>query len=136
MTAPRLDDDAFDDFLRRSAPAALPDLGFSGRAMAAVERATRAQPVPRRAAPMAPLAIARALAAEQQRHDAQARLWRWATLGVVAGYLLMLLAVLVAWLSPQGSITVSLPTPVETFPVALLLVAGAIWVSVRSLRSA
>ena len=133
MTAPRLDDDAFDDFLRRSAPAALPDLGFSGRAMAAVERATRAQPVPRRAAPMAPLAIARALAAEQQRHDAQARLWRWATVGVLAGYLL---AVLVAWLSPQGSITVSLPTPVETFPVALLLVAGAIWVSVRSLRSA
>ena len=127
------DDDAFDDFLRRSAPAPLPDLGFSGRTMAAVERATRAQPVPRRAAPPAPLAIARALAAEQQRHDDQFRVWRWATVGVLGGYLLLVLAI---WLSPESSVSVSLPTPHQIFPLGLLLAAGAIWVAVRQLRSA
>ena len=127
------DDDAFDDLLRRSAPGPLPDAGFSARAMAAVERAARAQPVRRRAAPLAPLAIARALAVEQRRHDAQARLWRWATVGIVAGYLLMVLTI---WLSPQDSISVSIPTPGETFPLSLLLAAGAVWVAVRELRAA
>jgi hypothetical protein len=128
-----LDDDAFDDLLRGSAPGPLPDLGFSARTMAAVERATRTQPVPRRATPLAPLAIARALAVEQRRHDAQARLWRWATAGVVAGYLLLVVAV---WLSPEGSVSVSLPTPHEVLPLGVLLAAGAIWVAVRELRSA
>ena len=127
------DDDAFDDFLRASAPGPLPDLGFSARTMAAVERAARAQPVRRRATPLAPLAIARALALEQGRHDAQARLWRWATAGVVAGYLLMVLAV---WLAPEGSVSISLPTPGEVLPVFLLAAAGAIWVAVREWRSA
>ena len=127
------DDDAFDDLLRASTPAPLPDLGFSARTMAAVERAARAQPVRRRATPLAPLAIARALALEQGRHDAQARLWRWATAGVVAGYLLMVLAV---WLAPEGSVSISLPTPAEVFPLCLLAMAGAIWIAVREWRSA
>jgi hypothetical protein len=124
---------AFDDFLRRSAPEPLPDNGFSARTMAAVERAARAQPVQRRAAPLAPLAIARALAVEQRRHDAQARLWRWATAGVIAGYLLMVVAI---WLAPQGSVSVSIPTPDESFPVCVLMAAGAIWIAVREWRSA
>ena len=127
------DDGAFDDFLRHSAPEPLPDRGFSARTMAAVERAARAQPVQRRAAPLAPLAIARALAAEQQCHDAQARLWRWATLGVVAGYLLMLLAV---WLSPRDEGSLVLPTTSEIFPLGVLLAVGSIWIAVRQLRSA
>jgi hypothetical protein len=127
------DDDAFDDFLRASAPEALPDRGFSARTMAAVERAARAQPVQRRAVPLAPLAIARALALEQRRHDTQARLWRWATAGVVAGYLLLVLAV---WLSPQGSVSATLPTPAETFPLGLLATAGALWIAVREWRAA
>ncbi|HEY8975850.1 MAG TPA: hypothetical protein VIN75_16650 [Burkholderiaceae bacterium] len=134
MTRSRPDDDAaFDDFLRGSAPKPLADHGFTARTMAAVERATRAQPVRRRAAPPAPLAIARALAIEQQLHDAQARRWRWATAGVVAGYLLLVLAV---WLSPEGSVAAMLPTPGEVFPVGLLLAAGAAWVAVRELRAA
>jgi len=70
---------------------------------------------------------------EQGRHDAQARLWRWATAGVVAGYLLMMLAI---WLSPQGSVAISIPTPGESAPLALLLMAGAIWVAVREWRAA
>jgi hypothetical protein len=127
------DDATFDDFLRQAAPAPLPDTGFSARTMAAVERATRAQPVRRRAAPLAPLAIARALADEQRRHETQARRWRWATAGVVAGYLSMVVTV---WLSPQGSLSVSLPTPGETFPLGVLLAAGAIWVAVREVRAA
>lgn len=126
------DDVAFDDFLRQGAPGPLPDSGFSARTMAAVERAARAQPK-RRAAPLTPLAIARALADEQRRHAAQARRWRWASAGVVAGYLLTVMTV---WLSPQGGIPVSLPTPGETFPLGLLLAAGAIWVAVRELRAA
>jgi hypothetical protein len=134
MTPSRPDDDAaFDDFLRGSMPQPLADHGFTARTMAAVERATRAQPVRRPAAPPAPLAIARALAIEQQLHDAQARRWRWATAGVVAGYLLLVLAV---WLSPEGSVAVMLPTPGEVFPVGLLLAAGAVWVAVRELRAA
>jgi hypothetical protein len=133
MNESRLTDDAFDDFLRRSAPGPLPDRGFSGRAMAAVERAARTQEVRRRPAPPAPLAIARALAAEQQRHDAQARLWRWATAGVVAGYLLMVLAI---WLSPESGVSVSLPPLHEMFPLGVLLAAGSIWVAVRQLRAA
>jgi len=124
--------DAFDDLLRRTAPAPLPDAGFSARTMAAVERAARVRP-PRRATPLAPLAIARALADEQRRHDAQARRWRWATAGVVAGYLLMVVTV---WLSPQGSLSLSLPPPGETFPLGALLAAGALWIAVRELRSA
>ncbi len=133
MTESRLiDDDAVADFLRRGTPEPLPDRGFTARAMAAVERAASTQPARRRAAPPAPLAIARALAMEQQLHDARARRWRWATAGVVAGYLLL---VLVMWLSPDGSVSVSLPTPGEVFPLGLLLAAGAIWVAVRELRA-
>lgn len=134
MTESRLIADAVvDDFLRHATPEPLADRGFTARTMAAVERAERAQPARRRAAPPAPLAIARALAIEQQLHDARARRWRWATAGVVAGYLLLVLAI---WLSPQGSVSVSLPTPVEVFPLGLLLAAGAIWVAVRELRAA
>jgi hypothetical protein len=133
-TAPRSpDDDAFDGFLRGSAPEPLVDHGFTARTMAAVECATRARSVKRCAAPPAPLAIARALAIEQQLHDAQARRWRWATAGVVAGYLMLVLAV---WLSPEGSVSVSLPTPGEALPLGLVLAAGAIWVAVRELRVA
>jgi len=133
MNESRLTDDALDDFLRRSAPEALPDDGFSARTMAAVERAARAQPVRRRAAPPAPLAIARALAAEQRRHDAQARLWRWAIAGVVAGCLLMMAAVL---LSPDAGVTIAVPAPGQWFPLSVLLAVGAVWVAVREWRAA
>ena len=133
MNESDLPDDALDALLRLGAPEPLPDDGFVARTMAAVERAARAQPVQRRATPPAPLAIARALAAEQQRHDAQARLWRWATLGVVAGYLLMLLAV---WLSPRDEGSLVLPTTSEIFPLGVLLAVGSIWIAVRQLRSA
>jgi len=132
MNESRLTDDAFDDLLRRSAPGPLPDEGFSVRTMAVVERAMGAHAVQRRAAPPAPLAIARALAAEQRRHEAQARLWRWAVAGVVAGYLLMVAAVL---LSPEGSLAIAIPAPGQWFPLCVLLAAGAIWVAVREWRT-
>ena len=91
-----LTDAALDDLLRASAPQPLPDDGFVARTMAEVERAARSLPAHRRPAPVAPMAIARALAAEQRRHDAQARLWRWAIAGVFAGILLLAVAVAAA----------------------------------------
>ncbi|HEY9027052.1 MAG TPA: hypothetical protein VIP05_22360 [Burkholderiaceae bacterium] len=134
MNDPRLpDEDAFDDLLRRSAPEPLRDAGFTARTMAAVERAARARSPQRRPTPPAPLAIARALAAEQQRHDAQARLWRWAIAGIVAGWLLMVLAVLV---SPDGGVAIDLSTPGQLFPLCVTLAAGALWLAVREWRSA
>ena len=134
MNESRLSDDAaFDDLLRHAAPAPLADQGFSARTMAAVERASHAQALQRRPTPLSPLAIARALALEQHRHDAQARLWRWARAGVVAGYLLMMLAI---WLSPRDGVAISPPTPGESAPLALLLMMGAIWVAVREWRAA
>jgi len=134
MNESRLSDDAaFDDLLRHAAPAPLADQGFSARTMAAVERASHAQALQRRPTPLSPLAIARALALEQHRHDAQARLWRWATAGVIAGYLLLVLAV---WMSPDGSVAVALPTPGESAPLGALLAIGALWVAVREWRAA
>jgi hypothetical protein len=133
MNESRPDDDALDGLLRRSAPDPLPDGGFSARTMAAVERAARAQPVQRRPAPPAPLAIARALAAEQRRHDAQARLWHWAITGLAAGALLMVVAVL---LSPDGDAAITLPTPGQWFPLSVLLSVGAVWIAVREWRAA
>ena len=126
-----LDDDALDGLLHAHAPEPLPDGGFVARTMAAVDHAARGVPVQRRATPVAPIAIARALAAEQRYHAAQARMWRWAIAGVVAGFVLMVVAVL---LSPgDGSVTV--PSPKQWYPLTLMLSAGALWVAWRELRS-
>ncbi len=125
------DDDALDALLRLGAPEPLADDGFVARTMAAVDRANRTLPVRRRAAPRSPLSIARALVAEERRHAAQARLWRWGIAGIAVGYLLMLLAMV---LSPSGS-SLTLPSPSQWLPLSLTLCAGAFWVAWRSLRS-
>ena len=131
MNESDLDDDALDGLLRAEAPGPLVDDGFVARTMAAVDHTARGVPVQRRATPVAPIAIARALAAEQRRHAAQARLWRWATAGVVAGLLLMIVAVL---LSPaDGSIAV--PPPRQWVALAGMMAIGALWVAWRELRS-
>jgi hypothetical protein len=124
-----------DALLRASAPLPLPDDGFVARTMAAVDQAARAVIVQRRPMPVAPIAIARALAAENRRHEAQARLWRWASAGLVAGFLLLVLAVLV---SPGGD-RLSLgpmPDPDQWYPMCLMLAIGAIWIAWREFRSA
>ena len=131
MNESDLDDDALDGLLRAEAPGPLVDDGFVARTMAAVDHAARGVAVQRRATPAAPIAIARALAAEQRRHAAQARLWRWATAGVVAGLLLMIVAVL---LSPTDG-SVAVPPPQQWYPLSLLLAIGAFCVAWRELRS-
>ena len=123
-------DDALDALLRASAPEPLLDHGFVARTMAAVDQAARQLPAPRRAAPVAPAAIARALVAENRRHAAQARLWRWAMAGVVVGFFLMLVAVGV---SPEG-VAIQIPSPSQWAPLALLMMVGALGVAWRSLR--
>lgn len=131
MNESDLDDDALDGLLRANAPQPLVDDGFVARTLAAVDHAARGVAVQRRATPVAPIAIARALATEQRRHAAQARLWRWATAGVIAGFLLMVVAVL---LSPSdGSVVV--PRVSQWYPLALLLAAGALWTAWREWRS-
>jgi hypothetical protein len=131
MNASELTDDALDALLRASAPEPLLDDGFVVRTMTAVDQAARALPAPRRAAPVAPIAIARALAAEHRRHEAQARLWRWAVAGVAAGFVLLVAAVV---LSPDGSVTIAAPAPQQWYPLCLLAAIGAIWVAWRELR--
>ena len=131
MNESDLDDDALDGLLRANAPQPLVDDGFVARTLAAVDHAARGVAVQRRATPVAPIAIARALAAEQRRHAAQARLWRWATAGVVAGFLLMVVAVL---LSPSdGSVVV--PRASQWYPLTVLLAVGALWTAWREWRS-
>ncbi len=131
MTRSELTDDALDGLLTAHAPQPLVDDGFVARTMAAVDLAARGVPVQRRAAPVAPVAIARALAAERRRHAAQARLWRWAIAGVGAGGLLAIVAVL---LSPTNG-TLEVPPPPQWASLSLLLAVGAIWVAWRELRS-
>jgi hypothetical protein len=130
MNESDLTDDTLDALLRASAPESLADDGFVARAMTAVDQAARSLPAQRRAAPVAPIAIARALAAEQRRHEAQARLWRWAIAGVAAGFVLLVFAVM---FSP-GSVTLQAPTPSQWYPLTTLLAIGAVWVAWRALR--
>ena len=131
MNESELTDDALDGLLRASAPEPLVDDGFVARTMTAVDQAARALPAQRRATPVAPIAVARALAAEHRLHEAQARLWRWATAGVVAGFVLLVVAVA---LSPDGSVTIAAPAPQQWYPLCMLAAIGAIWVAWRELR--
>jgi len=125
------DDQVLDALLRAAAPAALADDGFVTRTMAAVDAANAALPARRRTAAPSPLAIARAIAAEQRRHDVQARSWRWAMAGVAVGYLLMLVSVAA---SPSG-LHLGATSPSQFVPLAAMTAIGALWVAWRTLRS-
>lgn len=131
MTEHRPSDESFDAFLRASAPEPLDDDGFVARTMVAVNQANRTLPARRRAAPRSPMAIAQALVAEERRHEAQARLWRWGIAGVAVGYLLMLLAMAV---SPSG-LSMGVASPSQWLQLTLTLCAAAFWVAWRALRS-
>jgi hypothetical protein len=131
MNRHELADDALDDLLRAASPEPLVDNGFVARTMAAVEVAARGTPTQRRATPASPIAIARALAAEQRRHQAQAQLLRRATAGVIAGFVLLVIAVL---LSPTVA-TGSVPPLLQWFQLCTLVAVGAIWVAWRELRN-
>ena len=133
MTESRLTDHELDDLLRTSGPEPLPDDGFAARTMAAVGRAARSLPARRRATPVAPLAIARALAAEHAVHAAQARLWRWASAGVVAGFVLLFVAMALSPATPD-SITFAAPPASQWATLCVLMTIGAIWVAIRELR--
>ena len=124
--------DALDDLLRAATPEPLADNGFVARTMIEVDRAARSLPAVRRPAPVAPIAIARALVAERRRHDAQARLWRWAIAGVVAGVLLMVAAVAA---SPGGA-TFDIAELPNWYPLWTLLTAGALWYAWQEFRAA
>jgi peptidoglycan/LPS O-acetylase OafA/YrhL len=131
MNESHFPDDPLDALLHASAPESLPDGGFVARTMTAVDQAERAKATQRRTTPVAPIVIARALAAEHRRHEAQARLWRWAAAGVVAGFVLLVAAVV---LSPDGSLTIAAPTPQQWYPLCLLLAFGAVWYAWRESR--
>ena len=124
-------DDPLDALLLANAPEPLPDGGFVGRTMTAVDQAERARATQRRTTPVAPIVIARALAAEHRRHEAQARLWRWAIAGVVAGFVLLVAAVA---LSPDDGVTMAAPAPQQWYPLCLLLAFGAVWYAWRESR--
>jgi hypothetical protein len=125
-------DAALDGLLRASAPEPLADAGFVARTMAAVDLAARSLPAVRRPAPVAPIATARALVAERRRHDAQARLWRWAIAGMIAGMLLLVVAVV---LSP-GGMTFRIAELPQWYALWPVLVAGALWFAWQEWRSA
>ena len=131
MNESDLPDDKLERLLRANAPEPLPDDGFTARTMTALDQAARAAAVRPRPAPVAPIAIARALAAENRRHEAQARLWRWAMAGVMAGFVLLVAAVA---LSPGDSVTIAAPPPQQWYPLCLLLAAGAVWYAWRESR--
>lgn len=132
MNPPPLSDDALDALLRASAPQPLADDGFVARTMTAVDHAARSLPAVRRPTPVAPIAIARALAAERRRHDAQARLWRWAIAGVIAGVLLLAVAVA---LSP-GGVTFEVGEFPQWYALWPALAAGALWYAWQEFRAA
>ena len=130
MTATEPTDDALDALLRASAPDPLADDDFVARTMTAIDVVTRGMPVPRRATPLAPIAIARALVAERRRHEAQARLWRWAIAGVIAGVVLLALAVLLA---PADAAAAAL-SPSDWLALSMTASVAAVWASWRELR--
>jgi len=127
MNASETADDALDALLRASTPGRLGEDGFVARTMAAVDVAARGRPAPGRAAA---IAMARALAAENRRHAAQTRLWRWAIAGVVAGFGLLAIAMLLA----PGGATIAPPSPTDWLALSVLATIGTVWVSWRELR--
>jgi hypothetical protein len=140
------DADAFDAMLLGAAPRELADDGFTARTMQAVARtstsATRSRDAMAASAlltPATPIAVARALAHEQRRFAAQARLWRWALGGIIVG--MSLLAVAIAW-APSGIVMAAAPSGADIpgvppwFPLWTLLGAGAIWYAWQEFRSA
>ncbi len=131
MTPLERPDEALDALLRASAPEPVPDDGFVARTMAAVDEATRSQPAPRRPAPLAPIAVARALLAEREQHARRARQWRWAIAGAIGGYLLMLVAVAA---SPAG-VSLDVTSPSQWTPLSLMMALGAVWVAWRELSN-
>jgi hypothetical protein len=122
--------DPLDDLLRAAAPPALADAEFVARTMAAVDHAARGAELRRRPAPPAPFAVARALAAERRRHAAQARMWRWIIAGIVAGLLLVIVAML---LSPADA-TAAVPRTLQLFAMFGLTAVGALCVAWQELR--
>ena len=130
MNASEPADDALDALLHGVAPEPLADDGFVARTMAAVDIATRSMPAPRRATPIAPIAIARALIVERRRYEAQARLRRWVIMGVVAGFVLFAVAVLLA---PDGT-TIAPPSSTDWLVLSVLAAVGTLWASWRELR--
>ena len=137
-------DDALDAFLRAHGPLPLADDGFAESTMREIARVdpapapSAARTAARRVAPLSPLDAARALAAEQRRYAAQARLWRWAVAGVVAGIALLVLAMLAA---PGGgtleasSAALNMTGVPSWFPIWSVLVAGAIWYAWQEVRA-
>jgi hypothetical protein len=113
------DDDPLDALLRRHAPPAVDDDGFTARTLRALPPAGRVD-------------AARALVLEQRRYAAQLRRWRWATAGVVAGTL----ATAAVVTGSSGAVEVGPPAaPQAWLPLWLLLCAGALWYAWKAFRA-
>jgi hypothetical protein len=131
MNRTELTDAALDDLLRAHAPAPLAGDDFVARTLAAVDRASPRLQAARAATP---LEIARALVAERERAALLARARRWGLAGVMAGVLLLVLAVLAAPAGSAGAAIASGGTLL--LPLWLLPMAGAGWLAWQELRSA
>jgi hypothetical protein len=129
------DDDAparpeLDVLLHRSAPEPLVDTDFTTRVMRAVRVAARPVPAMPRAAASPAVTRAQALACEQHRHAAQARLWRWSLAGAAAGAAALALAMVGADTSPLEALVADPPLPL--WGAAL---AGAAWLVLQALEA-
>ena len=122
---------ALEQLLRAHAPAELADDGFVGRTLAAVERAARPAPTVRR--PPSAREIAGALAAEERRYAANARMRRWGVSGVAAGVALLVVGIVAAphGVDP-GADGVVLPA---WFPLWTLLTVGSLWYAWQEFRA-
>ena len=118
MSAPATDEPDADPIvrlLRAHAPPPVDDDGFTARTLQAIPNVVRTR-----------LDAARALVLEQRRYARQARMWRWALGGIVAGMLLVVAAIA----SAPGDVAIDLapqPGAPAWLPLSALLVAGAIW---------
>ena len=113
MTPP---DHSLDALLRASAPPPLAEADFLARTLAAVER----------------VEIARTLAAVRRRQAQQLRLRRWGAAGVLAGLLMLVMAVLAAPADTRATTTIGL----DLLPLWIALMAGASWLAWQELFAA
>jgi hypothetical protein len=126
---------ALEELLRAHAPTELADDGFVGRTLAAVERAAlsaRTAPPPR---PASAREIAQALAAEERRYAAYARVRRWGMFGVAAGVVLLVVAILGAPSGVDVDIGADAAALPAWFPMWTMLAVGALWYAWQEFRA-
>ncbi|MEP6502866.1 MAG: hypothetical protein ABJD97_06030 [Betaproteobacteria bacterium] len=123
-----------DALLRANAPAPLDDDGFVARTLEAAHHASHSM-TPRHTPAASRLEIARALAVEQRRYAAHARVRRWGLAGVAAGFVLLAFAMAMA----PGGIAIDVDANAAAmpnwFPLWSVLAVGALWYAWQEFRA-